>query len=190
MSRFGQYKKHTKKKGLQRIEPFLRNKEVFLDLGEQNLVVKRQLSQLGCNVLTLPNNLTPVTSVFISVHPVQYYTRKRPPMAPLSIDKIMKQSRSGRAIKMMHNMKQSAYIEMHNMTKSTSIRSTSKSSFLKAQALNPKIRFHYYPEIKARLDREVKLNHPHEYRFDFDMSSIKFRYPHACQYFITDAKGI
>ena len=34
------------------------------------------------------------------------------------------------------------------------------------------------------------LAHPHEHRFDFDFTHIKTKYPEACQYFITDAKGV
>merc|ERR1712060_1010922 len=64
------------------------------------------------------------------------------------------------------------------------------SNFSKAQALNPKIKFHYYPHIKAQLDREVRPNEPHEHRFEFDITHIKSKYPEACQYFITDAKGV
>jgi len=177
MSRLGQYNNiTTRKKVPHRIEPFLRNKEVFLDLGDQNLNVKRQLTKLGCKVLTLPNNLTRATSLFISMWPLQHYTRKR--LSGLPVDLLLKHSRGGRALEMMQSLK------------SSSSRPTSLSSLSKAQALNPRIQYHYYKDIKERLDREVKLNHPHEYRFEFDMSAIKSRYPDACQYFITDAKGV
>jgi len=160
-----------------RIEPFLRNKEVFLDLGELNLRVKRQLMKLGCKVLTLPNNLTNATSVFISAWPFEHYTKKL--LLGVNVNQLIRHSRSARALKMINNMKNPG-----------ARRLTSKSSLLKAQALNPMIKFYQYLEIKARLDREVEVNHPHEYRFDFDMTAIKNRYPKACQYFITDAKGV
>jgi hypothetical protein len=178
MSRIGQNKNPTiGKRRQRRVEHFLRNKEVFLDLGDQNLLVKSQLTKLGCKVLTLPNNLTSATAVFISAHPLKHYTRKR--LSGFPVDLLMKHSRGGRAVKMLSSMQSPAFRQP-----------TSKSILLKAQSLNPRIKFHYYPEIKARLNREVKVNHPHEYRFDFDMSAIKSRYPNACQYFITDAKGV
>jgi hypothetical protein len=178
MSRIGQYKiPIIRTKAQHRIGQFLRNKEIFLDLDDKNLLVKNQLTKLGCKVLTLHKNLTKVTSVFISGKPLKDYTKKR--FSKLSVDLLRKRTRGGRALKMICTMRSPAFSQR-----------TSKCSLFKAKSLNPKIKFHYYPEIKARLDREVKLKHPHEFRFVFDMSAIKSRYPNACQYFITDAKGV
>jgi len=160
-----------------RIELFLRDKEVFLDLGDKNLSIKRKLTKLGCKVLLLPINLTSETSIFISSQCLQHHTRKC--IARYPVDLLLKHTRTRRKIQMLDNF-----------TRPSASRSTSQAILLKALELNPNVKFYYYPEIKEQLDREVQANHPHEYRFNFDISPLKKTFPNACQYFITDAKGV
>ena len=47
------------------------------------------------------------------------------------------------------------------------------SDLTKARALNPELKFYFYPDIKAQLDREICPNEPHENRFEFDFTHIK-----------------